>query len=541
MRRNDWDALMGHSRPEWYWTTTNVSEALPGVLTPLMWSIWGYACERGARESAYLVGATTRAERQVPAPAERYVQAFYGRGALRIDYNAMLGDRSPGRTGPDAARSFLGSVPEDMTFHPTRRRYPMIALRLPLLFLRFPRMLARSSEEVDGWWKTSIDRLPGLDLPEVKALLGDASSRFSDAMLMQTNSIVSTVHPLHDAVQTIVERAGIGEVTILTGAVGGAEMEVVSDVWRVSRGETTLEAVVRSHGFHGPSEGELSSIVWREDPAPLQRLIERYRDRPDSEDPRLSQREREATFDREVAAVVAALPALRRPAARLVLRLARERLPLRGVGKRGFLQANDVARAAARTIGRFHAADGLLEDPEDVFFLTVEELVSPRLPAAARELVSLRRARRAEYLELTLPNTWKGIPVPIPVSPGDAAHRLGLGDRLSGIGVSAGSVEGTVRVVTDPAAADIEPGEILVAPLTDPSWASIMFLSSALVVDVGGALSHAAVVARELGLPCVVSAPNGSRVLRTGDHVRVDGKAGTVDLLARAEDASLAP
>jgi phosphoenolpyruvate synthase/pyruvate phosphate dikinase len=76
--------------------------------------------------------------------------------------------------------------------------------------------------------------------------------------------------------------------------------------------------------------------------------------------------------------------------------------------------------------------------------------------------------------------------------------------------------------------------EILVAPTTDPSWSSIMFVSSALVVDIGSALSHAAVVARELGLPCVVNTREGTRLLRTGDRVRVDGTAGTVEILERS-------
>jgi rifampicin phosphotransferase len=184
----------------------------------------------------------------------------------------------------------------------------------------------------------------------------------------------------------------------------------------------------------------------------------------------------------------------------------------------------------------------MLDDPADVFYLTVDELLAPRLTSEARELVAQRRARRAENLRLTLPNTWKGTPVPISRGT-DAAARMAVGDVISGIGVSAGTVEGMVRVVTDPTFADVEPGEILVAPLTDPSWASIMFLSSALVVDVGGALSHAAVVARELRLPCVVATGTGSQVLATGDRVRVrvDGTAGTVELLGSTRPAHPVP
>ncbi|MEA2168662.1 MAG: rifampicin phosphotransferase, partial [Solirubrobacteraceae bacterium] len=81
---------------------------------------------------------------------------------------------------------------------------------------------------------------------------------------------------------------------------------------------------------------------------------------------------------------------------------------------------------------------------------------------------------------------------------------------------------------------DVEDGEILVAPVTDPSWASIMFCASALVVDLGGMLSHAAVVAREMGIPCVMGTGDGTRRLRTGDIVRVDGTAGTVTVVTPA-------
>ena len=78
--------------------------------------------------------------------------------------------------------------------------------------------------------------------------------------------------------------------------------------------------------------------------------------------------------------------------------------------------------------------------------------------------------------------------------------------------------------------------EVLVAPTTDPSWSAIMFVSSALVVDIGGALSHAAVVARELEIPCVVNTRDGTKAIQTGDRVRVDGEAGTIEILERTEE-----
>jgi phosphoenolpyruvate synthase/pyruvate phosphate dikinase len=74
-----------------------------------------------------------------------------------------------------------------------------------------------------------------------------------------------------------------------------------------------------------------------------------------------------------------------------------------------------------------------------------------------------------------------------------------------------------------------------VASTPDPNWSLIMLISAGLVVDIGGPMSHAAVVARELGIPCVVNTKNGSQVLRTGDLIRIDGTAGTVDILQRAD------
>jgi pyruvate,water dikinase len=273
-------------------------------------------------------------------------------------------------------------------------------------------------------------------------------------------------------------------------------------------------------------------------------------------DPRRREAERRAERERMEGELLAAVPRSRRAGARAVLALAARRIPTRGVLKIAFLQALDVCRANARRLGELAAAAGTLDNPEDVFYLTVDELgrwpaadVLGRSPAVhelgkspavdelgkspaadVREVVATRRAQRAEYQALRLPISWQGMPDAVPDSdPVEGEQDV----KISGLGVSPGVVEGIARVVTDPTFADVEPGEVLVARTTDPSWSSIMFVSAALVVDIGGALSHAAVVARELGIPCVVNTGTGSRVLRDGDRVRVDGSAGTVEILCR--------
>src|SRR5947209_4398853 len=128
-------------------------------------------------------------------------------------------------------------------------------------------------------------------------------------------------------------------------------MAIVSDIWNASRGIGSLAAVVDNHGFHGPLEGEASSRVWREDPAPLQRMIAAYRDIPESESPVERERAAAARLPALQREVLAAVPLARRGPTKLLLGLAARTIPLRGVGKRSFLQSLDVARASARRIG----------------------------------------------------------------------------------------------------------------------------------------------------------------------------------------------
>jgi rifampicin phosphotransferase len=527
-----WDTLHSTSDSELNWTTSNVGEAVPGVPTPLTWSVWGPVCESALRGGAFSVGALKRSERQVPARlADRYVRIFYGRPALQADFLALVGDRMPGTTGQAVVRDLFGRVPEGMRFQPTRQRYPVVAARFPAAFLRSPGAVHRLSAETDSWWRSSLDNVRTADRSVAIGLLREGAERLDHAVCLQATVLLGVVTPLYTALGALVESTGVGDTAILSGT-GGAEMEVVTDLWRASRGEIGLADVVRRHGFHGPGEGELSSAVWREDDSPLRALVAEYAKRGQDEDPRRLAAERRLDAEKMRAQLLDALPPARRPGARLLLRLAGSRILLRGVAKRSFLQSLDVIRAAARRTGELLVAEGRLDSADDVFFLTVDELDGD-LPADSRDLVARRREKRATYARWTLPSDWRGMPTPI-------LPTAAVDGQVRGIGVSPGVVEGRARVLLEPEFARVEPDEILVTPFTDPSWSSVMFISAALVVDIGGALSHAAVVARELGIPCVVNTRTGSKVLKTGDRLRVDGTAGTVEVLD-AEDHGAEP
>jgi len=529
-RGDPWDTLHDWSAPTEHWGTTNVRENLPGVATPLTWSVWRRSSENSTRAAAYAIGAFSRAERQIPTDPDQYFsRIFYGRYALQFEYLTTLGDRMPGTSGQDIAAGLLGRVPEDIVYGPTRRRYPVIAWKLPLLQLTIPRQVRRAVAETESWYYRRLDQVPALDRDAAIATLVEGADHFLQMAELQTIAVIAVIQTLYESVQKLVDRYGIGDVGTLSGS-GGAEVTgLVGDLWKASRGQIPLEQVVRAHGFHGPLEGELSGRVWREDPSPLERMLDEYAARDDSQDPFGLEEQQQRKREELTRELVAAAPAPQRPIVRFTLKLAAQRIPLRGAAKRSMLEGLDIARASARRAGQLLEKEGRLDDPDDVFYLTLEELSGP-WPADAKELVKLRRQRRAEYQQLELPPDWTGMPEPIPLAELDE----GRPDVISGIGVSVGVVEGMARVVEDPDIAEIEPDEILVAPTTNPSWSSIMFVSSGLVVDIGGALSHAAVVARELGLPCVVNTQTGSRVIKTGDRLRVDGKEGTVEILERA-------
>ena len=527
-----WDPLHAASPAGCHWTRANIGEALPGVATPLTWSIWEVGAEIAGRGGFYALGAATRAESVVPADRDqRFTRAFYGRGAVRVDFLATMGNRIPGTSGAAIAEQLLGNAPAELLGRPSRRRYPVIAVRMPFTFMRVPQQLRRAAADTKIWWLRNSASAATLTETDALALFVQARERFWQNTRLQGTALFCVVQPIYDALDHITVSTGVGDLTSLTSGYGSVpEAAVVGDLWKASRGEIDLAAVVARHGYHGPREGELSARSWREDNGPLQRFLVEFAAMDESQDPLVREAQLAAQRRGMEQAILAALPASRRPLVRTLFRLAAQRIPLRGIAKDAFLMSLDVLRASARRIGELLAAQGVLADPDDVFFLTDDEVTATRA-ANVQDLIARRRARYDHYLSVELPSEWAGGPVPI-----DLSVSAGESDVITGVGVSPGVVEGYARVVIDPDFDEVEPGEILVAASTDPSWASIMFISAALVVDIGGALSHAAIVARELGVPCVVNTGTGSRRIRTGDRCRVDGKTGTITILQHASN-----
>jgi pyruvate,water dikinase len=188
--------------------------------------------------------------------------------------------------------------------------------------------------------------------------------------------------------------------------------------------------------------------------------------------------------------------------------------------------AEDMAQVA-------HGGSPLAPVPA-VFFFTVDELVHA-LRTSRTDLAPLVRARRAEFARDQArpdpPATFTGAPPPVVLPPAG-------GDLLRGLPASPGVVEGRARVLLGPQEMGLlEPGEVLVVHTTDVGWTPLFPLAAGVVTELGGPLSHAAVVAREFGVPSVVNVEGVTRAIRTGERVRLDGDRGVVERLSPSRPA----
>jgi rifampicin phosphotransferase len=188
----------------------------------------------------------------------------------------------------------------------------------------------------------------------------------------------------------------------------------------------------------------------------------------------------------------------------------------------------DELRRVVREWGRRQVRNGQLAADDDVFYLTLDELLT--LPAHVRDTAARRRAEHERLCGIRLPEvvigSWR------PETDGMAVP---AGEQLSGLGVSPGVVEGRVRIVGADAQADLGSGEVvLVTRVADVGHTALFQAAAAVVTDLGDTMSHAAVVARGVGVPCVTDTKDASVRLKPGALVRVDGTAGTVEVLERA-------
>jgi len=187
-------------------------------------------------------------------------------------------------------------------------------------------------------------------------------------------------------------------------------------------------------------------------------------------------------------------------------------------------------KKAFRHLGELMATEGIVPDADLVYFFSTTELPSfiAGPSASAVEHAIARRSALDYQQQFEFPEISVGLPQPLEVQEVDIADGV-----LQGRPASRGVVEGIVRVAhTLEEAAALEPGEILVTPITDIGWTPYFSLIGGLVTDLGSSVSHGAVIAREYGLPCVVNTRQATRFFQTGNRVCLDGDTGSVTLLS---------
>jgi len=517
------------------WTTANVDEGLPGTVTPLTWSLYSPATETTMRDCWVDFGVMPEAERPIPDDVDaRFISVAYGHAIANVDTMGQMAARVPGGSAARMEEQLFAAVEGDGPSEPTRlrkiRRYPIIAMKLPRVLGRAMKDLEPRAREITAWWEQTAFALERASLPDAVQKLVEARARYESVLTVHM-VLSMAASAVMGRVESLATRAGLRglERELIRSDQGTAEFELVRDLWRLSRNEIGIDHFIRAHGYHGPREGLIESIVWREDPTLVLELVDAYRSRADGEDVDAMVARRRAEHDDAMRRVESALGPLRSIPARALIRFAAQVPIWRETGRAGILRTVDVARAASRVVGRHLAAEGILDDASDVRFLTIDELVAmdrDSIPA----LINQRRIDHEAYDTMTLPHIWRGVP-DVEVAGRDAPSNDASISTLTGLGVSAGITEGTVRVMLNLDTADITEGTVMVCKATDPGWASLFPLAQAVITDVGSALSHAAIVCRELGLPCVANTRTGTRDLRDGMRVRVNGSTGVVDVL----------
>ncbi|MFD5826868.1 PEP/pyruvate-binding domain-containing protein [Lentzea sp. NPDC060358] len=294
-----------------------------------------------------------------------------------------------------------------------------------------------------------------------------------------------------------------------------------------------LEAFLARWGHRAVAEIDLGLPRWSDDPAHVAGvvrnflLLEEDQARPD------------AVFARGAAEAEAMIETLARRArgrgwlVRFALRRTRVLAGLREYPKYLVITLFGALRTRIAHAGAQLVEDGRLDAADDVFFLDLEEMRSTsgdlRAVVAARREVYNREMRRRRIPRVLLSDG---------TEPEAVSHGVPAEGDLVGTPASAGTVTGIARVVMDPVGAHLEPGEILVAPSTDPGWTPLFLTAGGLVMEMGGANSHGAVVAREYGIPAVVGVREAVTRIRTGERITVDGGTGAVITAERPVELS---
>ena len=294
-------------------------------------------------------------------------------------------------------------------------------------------------------------------------------------------------------------------------------------------------AFLYNHGSRGPNEWDIGAHTYETNPELALSMLNAMRQQADSADPELAIhrnseiRENLRTEFTEIFSgneEASAMFAAGMQAGEVWL-AARERQ------KSTIVKPIQEIRLCFRELGSRLVADGTLEDTDLIFMLLEDELddfISN--PASFSEQLTERRRDFTELFDLIPPFIVNTECAPLSAWPKRSTQeiaKVNVGDELTGVACSPGVIEGIARVILDPNdSLSLQPGDILVTQNTDPAWTPLFLVAGAVVVNVGAIASHASIVSRELGIPCVASVSDASLRIPDGSKITVDGSAGTI-------------
>ncbi|MBS4727410.1 hypothetical protein MSM1_03210 [Mycobacterium sp. SM1] len=514
--------------PQWpEFTCANVAEAFPGPMTPLSLELAMEAMRATGILAAQIMQLTGAIRR---AMTEEHVGCFGHSIYVNLTVSRVLSAMLPG-ADPAAWRGILFGTasgidvgaPPKISAWDIARRLPKIGVLLAAAG-RETRRIEREARQRqrDGAYYSSctdvelysqlrcvrdavanswaVAALGSAGVVPVMALIGRlGGKRFAFRLRGGADNLASAglMRGAHELGKRARADASIATILRETDAAQALRLLRVNHPEFAAR----VDAVIAEWGHRGPYETELSSPVFADTPTRLLDIAAKLaglRERPATPTPSMGPRMR----------ILAPLGT--------AFQQSRER------ARDAAMRYTHNYRLIARELGSRLVARGIIEQPGDVCYLIRDELIHP--PADIRARISRRKAERMRLEQSRPPayfvQRWQ--------PRCDTTVELKPGESLTGIPVSAGLAQGRARVLTANSIDDLQPGEVLVAESTDTGWTPFFSYAAAVVVDTGAEMSHAAVVAREFGIPCVVGSTAASRVLRTGQLVEVDGSTGRV-------------
>jgi len=534
------------------YTRANVGEVFPDPVTPLTSGRAFWYTELGWRDAWLRIGAFEKDE----FPADRFCQLGVQGGYCYLNASLirLFAERAPGLSWRDMDAQFFGAQPgvpeyEEM---PGDVR-PDLTERVGYFFseLFAVRSLADLTELTDDRNATRALRAGRPDFSEMADR--DLYQRYLDLCEMHRTMFAHHIHATYAASVPLGVISGVATAVVrpdlvmpLIAGVGHVDSAEPSyAMWELSRLDpgseefaAGLDAFIAEFGSRGPNEWESRSPTWETKPTLALAAVQQMRLAPDSAAPLAHNHERAAEREEAAAELLALVEGDAVVHGQLSAAIAcsvawfaaRERT------KTNNIRVIHEMRMPMRELGRRMVERGAFDEIEDYGFVLESEMDD--LLADPHRFTDAIRSRRDEYhalQELCPPFVFVGSAEgPQTWERRDAASsaKLGAGDTLAGLAGCSGVVEGIARVVldsNDPTA--LQPGDILVAPITDPSWTPLFVSAGGVVVDVGAPMSHAIIVSRELGIPCVISATGATRRIPDGARVRVDGNTGIVTVL----------